>query len=94
MKKSATTLAALATLGICASLCSGAQNKIDQFIQDKNESFHSFASYLDFSIPPNFYPVHVSNDVEPNGWHTQERGYYEQGKFNHYSNTFNLSDKK
>ena len=88
MKKTATTLAALTTLGICASLCSGAQNKIDPFIRDKNESFHSFASFLDFSIPSNFYPVHVSNDVEPNGWHYQERGYYEQGKLNHFSKVY------
>ena len=88
MKKSATTLAALATLGICASLCSGAQNKINPFIQDKKESFHSFASQLGFDIPPSFYPVHVTNDIEQNGWHYKEYRYYEKNKLNHFSQVY------
>lgn len=88
MKKSALTLAAFATLGICASLCNGAQQKTNPFIRDKEESFHSFGLALDINVPESFYPVHVTNAVEPNGWHHKEYRYYEQGKLNHYSQVY------
>lgn len=87
-EKSALTLAALATLGVCVSLCNGAQHKTNLLIQDKKESFHSFASQIGFNIPEYYVPVHVTNQVESNGWHFDEYRYYEAGKLNHYSQVY------
>lgn len=88
MKKSAVILASVATLGICASLSNGAQHRISQFTREKDCSFASFATDLGFSIPSFFNPVHVSNDVEPNGWHFKKYMYEENNKPNHYSEVY------
>ena len=89
MKKSALTLAALATIGICASLSKGAQLKNDPFIQEKNESFNTVAHFLDFHIPSNFQPVHLIPDQDNvEEWHYLENQYREKGKLNHYTEVY------
>ena len=88
MKKSAVILAAAATLGICATLSNGAQHRINQFVKEKEYSFASFAKDLGFTISSHFNPVHVSDDVEPNGWHFKKHEYKEKNKLNHYSEVY------